>query len=82
MRAVRLAVLAMLVFVLSAGIPLSAQQKPSLYVYSTLDALMAGVYDGDLTVSELSAKGDFGLATFNHLDGEMIMLDGVCMRRW
>lgn len=55
-----------------------AQSDSRLFAYSTLDALLAGVYDGDLTVSELRGKGDFGIGTFNHLDGEMIMLDGVC----
>jgi acetolactate decarboxylase len=31
-----------------------------------------------VTISELLTHGDFGLGTFNHLDGEMIILDGVC----
>jgi acetolactate decarboxylase len=80
MHIARIARLVLLVAVFSA-VPASAQKNNSqsrLYAYSTLDALLAGVYDGDLTVAELSAKGDFGLGTFNHLDGEMIMLDGVC----
>lgn len=51
--------------------------EPALYVYSTIDALLAGAYDGDLTVKELSSKGDFGLGTYNHLDGEMVVLAGV-----
>ena len=37
---------------------------------------MAGVYDGQLTVAELAGHGDQGLGTINHLDGEMVMLDG------
>jgi len=44
---------------------------------STIDALMAGVYDGPTTLGELGTKGDFGLGTFGALDGEMILLDGV-----
>lgn len=48
-----------------------------LYQYATLDALMAGVYDGQLTVAELAAHGDQGLGTVNHLDGEMVVLDGT-----
>jgi acetolactate decarboxylase len=55
----------------------SAQAAPSLYIYSTIDALLAGTYDGDLTMRELGAKGDLGIGTFNRLDGEMIALDGV-----
>lgn len=49
-----------------------------LYQTSTMSALLAGVYDGDVTVGELLRHGDFGLGTFDHLDGEMIVLDGVC----
>jgi acetolactate decarboxylase len=47
-----------------------------LYQYATLNALMAGVYDGDLTVGELEKHGDQGLGTINKLDGEMLVLDG------
>ena len=44
---------------------------------STIDALMAGVYDGGTTLSELRKNGDFGIGTYDRLDGEMILLDGV-----
>ena len=44
---------------------------------STIDALMAGVYDGATTLSELRKNGDFGIGTYDRLDGEMILLDGV-----
>jgi acetolactate decarboxylase len=43
-----------------------------------MGALLGGIYDGDMTVGELLTRGDFGLGTFNHLDGEMIILAGVC----
>lgn len=45
--------------------------------FSTIDALMQGVYDGPATFGEVAAHGDFGLGTVNHLDGEMIGLDGL-----
>jgi acetolactate decarboxylase len=51
--------------------------EPTLYAYSTIDALLAGVYDGEATVATLRSHGNFGLGTFNHLDGEMIALEGV-----
>jgi acetolactate decarboxylase len=38
---------------------------------------MNGVYDGDLSVYEIKDHGDIGLGTFNALDGEMVILDGV-----
>jgi acetolactate decarboxylase len=47
---------------------------------SLMSALLDGVYDGELTVGELLTRGDFGLGTFNALDGEMIVLDGTCYR--
>jgi acetolactate decarboxylase len=66
---------------LSAASPLRAAsafqaEQGRLYQYSTLDALSQGDFEGALTVSELGAHGDFGLGTFNHADGEMVMLDG------
>jgi acetolactate decarboxylase len=47
-----------------------------LYQRSTIGALLAGVFDGDETVGELLQHGDFGLGTFNALDGELVVLDG------
>jgi len=43
---------------------------------STLDALNAGVYEGALPLSALKLHGDFGLGTYDGLDGEMVFLDG------
>lgn len=47
---------------------------------STLEALVDGAYDGDLTIGELRRHGDLGLGTFDALDGEMIVLDGEVWR--
>jgi acetolactate decarboxylase len=49
-----------------------------VYQTSTMGALLDGVYEGDVTTRELLRHGDFGLGTFNRLDGEMLVLDGVC----
>jgi acetolactate decarboxylase len=54
-----------------------AEAGDTLYQYSTIDALLAGVYDGDLTMDRLLARGGFGLGTLNGLDGELVVLDGV-----
>ncbi len=48
-----------------------------IFQSSTLNALIGGAYDGDMTYGQLREYGDFGLGTFNGLDGEMIALDGV-----
>ena len=47
-----------------------------LFQVSTIDALLSGVYDGDVTIGELRKRGNFGLGTFNKLDGEMLAVDG------
>jgi len=47
-----------------------------LFQTSTIDALLDGRYDGDVTFAELGQRGDLGLGTVDALDGEMILLDG------
>ena len=46
-----------------------------LFQYSTLSSLLEGEYDGNMTFSELKEHGNFGLGTFNALNGEMIQID-------
>lgn len=43
----------------------------------TLDALMAGGYDGDATIGELLAHGDLGVGTVQSLGGELVIVDGA-----
>jgi acetolactate decarboxylase len=52
------------------------EDHETLYQVSTIDALMLGVYDGIQPISELKKHGDFGIGTFDALEGEMIALDG------
>ena len=47
-----------------------------LFQTSTVQALLAGSYDGDVTIAEILEHGDLGLGTLNGLDGELIVLDG------
>ena len=49
----------------------------ALYQVSLINALMQGDYDGTVSVGDLLKIGDTGIGTFDRLDGEMIMLDGV-----
>lgn len=51
-----------------------------MFQVSTLQALMLGYSRPVITVSELLEHGDTGLGTFEDVDGEMIVLDGVCYR--
>ncbi len=55
--------------------PESIDNEETLFQYSTLASLLEGVYDGEMTYTELKKHGDFGLGTFNALDGEMIEID-------
>jgi len=47
------------------------------YQISTSAALVQGVSGGAVSSGKLLANGDFGLGTFEHLDGEMVVLDGI-----
>jgi acetolactate decarboxylase len=48
----------------------------TLYQISTSSALVEGVYSGSVCSSVLLEHGDFGLGTFENLEGEMVILDG------
>lgn len=51
--------------------------KDTVMQVSTIDALLAGVYDGQFTLGELKKHGDLGIGTFDALEGEMIVIDGT-----
>ncbi len=48
-----------------------------LYHYSIWAALVNKVYEGNLTVKEAKTHGDLGLGTYNGVDGELVLLDGI-----
>ena len=54
------------------GIPLH-----TLFQVSTSGALVQGVYERAVSSNLLLNYGDFGLGTFENLDGEMVILDGA-----
>jgi len=47
-----------------------------IYQYSLVNALMSGVSDSGITVTQLISKGNQGLGTFVRMDGELLLLDG------
>jgi len=51
-------------------------QHSTLFQVSTSGALVEGIYKGEVSIATLKAHGDFGLGTFEGLDGEMVVLDG------
>lgn len=54
--------------------------RHTIFQNSLMSALLDGIYDGEMTIGELLGKGNFGLGTFNALDGEMVIIDGVCYK--
>jgi acetolactate decarboxylase len=52
----------------------------SIFQVSTSGSLVTGVYSGAITVKALLSHGDFGLGTFENLDGEMVVLGGRAYR--
>ena len=52
----------------------------TLFQVSTSAALVQGVYQGAVRVGTLREHGDHGLGTFEHLDGEMVVVDGRCFQ--
>jgi len=63
-------------FEASITIDLSDDQQ-ALTQYSTLDALLAGHYDGMTKLSDMKKAGTLGIGTFNALDGEMVFYEDV-----
>jgi len=73
---------------LIGGVHLSRQKRAAFdaspshahgaWQVSSIQALMDGRYEGDLTLAELVVHGDLGLGTVQHLDGELIVVDGRC----
>lgn len=55
---------------------ISAQSNDVLYQVSTIDALLGSLYDGVESFESIKKHGDFGIGTFDALDGEMLALDG------
>lgn len=51
-------------------------QRETLAQISTIDAILSGVYDGVVDFGTLKKYGDFGIGTFEGLDGEMLGFDG------
>lgn len=55
------------------------RREHALFQTSTIDALLSGHFDGDVSIGELLGSGDLGLGTLNGCDGELIVVDG---RAW
>ena len=56
---------------------LNNNDDDSMYQVSLMQAFMHGEYNGVITVGDFKSHGDIGLGTFEGVNGEMIVLDGV-----
>src|SRR6201987_823391 len=53
--------------------------RHELFQTSTIEALLGGAFDGDVSLSEVLQHGDLGLGTRNGLDGA---LNGIAGQAW
>jgi acetolactate decarboxylase len=56
------------------------KKRNAVYLSAPVNGLIEGIYKARTTIGEIREHGDFGLGTFNRLDGEMVMLDGRVYR--
>lgn len=54
------------------------QPAHSIYLCAPVNALVEGIFEENIHLGEVLKHGDFGLGTFDDLDGEMLILDGNC----
>ncbi len=57
--------------------PESTVDRDVLFQLAAFNTFSLGNYAGSMSYSNLAQKGDFGIGTFDGLDGEMIALNGV-----
>ena len=56
---------------------IGGRHKPhEVFQTSTIVSLVEGLYDGNVAYRDVMRHGDFGVGTFNALDGEMVAVDG------
>ena len=58
----------------------AAADRETVWQIALLQSLAQGYFDGVVTIGEMKARGDTGIGTFDALNGEMIVLDGVVYR--
>jgi acetolactate decarboxylase len=51
-------------------------RRHEVFQTSTVEALLGGAFEGDVSLSEILEHGDLGLGTLNGLDGELIVIGG------
>jgi len=70
----------LLLVLLMSAMMVSAEGEKVLTQTSTVNAVLKGLYDGEMTFGELKKYGDFGVGYFHKMGGEVLALDGVFYR--
>lgn len=73
----RLSLITVLVLTVFTVAGCNQKQNDTVTQISTIDALLAGVYEGHITCNKLLHYGDTAIGTFDRLDGEMIIQDSI-----
>lgn len=53
------------------------QDRDTVYQVAPMLYVLSGNYDGATTAAQFKAAGNFGIGTFDGLDGEAILIDGI-----
>ena len=69
-----------MLFNTASAAPAHTKDRESIYQVALLQSLAMGYFDGSISVKDLKKHGDTGIGTFEGLNGEMIVLDGVVYR--
>lgn len=70
-------VLPLILAVTSAAYGAEKAPEEPIYQVALLQSLAQGYFDGSITIGELKEHGDTGIGTFDGLNGEMIVIDGI-----
>lgn len=54
--------------------------RDTVYMASTIHALVEGLFDGEISIGELKRHGDIGMGAVDHVDGELVLVDGIAYR--
>ena len=55
-------------------------KSDNIFQYGTMQKFLNREFEGSLTIKDLKSHGDFGLGTYNSVDGEMVVSDGKVYR--
>ena len=69
-----------MLFNTASAAPAHTKNRETIYQIALLQSLAMGYFDGSISVKDLKTHGDTGIGTFEGLNGEMIVLDGVVYR--